>query len=139
MWSTEYNVDTDLPTDKVWAALRDWTTGAAPMASGDRRDLQGEFVVGAIIESVPEGLDLVLPTTILAITENELFEAVTPFSGLDLLERYTLKRLADGGTRLTRELHIDGDAEQAAVAGPRITEDYPEGLDDLLSVARNRN
>jgi hypothetical protein len=49
-----------------------------------------------------------------------------------------VQRLADGWTRITRELHITGDDEQAATAGPRITEDYPEAMEDLLAVARQR-
>jgi hypothetical protein len=135
---TECSTDTDLAPETVWMALRDWRTGVVPMASGDRCELQGDFVVGAVIASVPEGLDIVLDTRIVTIVENEVFEAETPFNGLTLLDHYSLQRLADGGTHITHKLIIEGDADAAAAAGPRISEDYPEAKEDLLTVARKR-
>jgi hypothetical protein len=136
MWSTDHSADTDLAPEVVWAALRDLNTGVVPYANGDRRELRGEFVEGATIASVPEGLNIVLDTTITTIVENELFEAVTTFNGLQLMERYHLRRLPDAGTHITHTLVIDGDADVAAAAGPRISADYPEVMEELLTVAR---
>jgi hypothetical protein len=135
MWSTEYSADTELAPKTVWAALRGWMTGAIPIASGDHRELRGEFVEGATIASTPEGLDIVLDTAIVTIVENEVFEAETPFNGLKLLDHYDLQQLVGGGTRVTHKLGIDGDADAAAIAGPRISADFPEAMEDLLTVA----
>ncbi|HEV2637057.1 MAG TPA: polyketide cyclase [Actinocrinis sp.] len=138
MWSTEYSTETDLAPETVWTALRDWSTGVVPPANGDRHELHGEFAVGSTIASSPEGLGIVLETTIVTLTENEVFEAETPFNGLILLNHYSLRRLADGGTHITHKLVIGGDAadEMGPTVGPRISEDYPESMEDLLAVAR---
>lgn len=137
MWSTDYVAETDLAPKTIWAALRDWSTGVIPQASGDRRELQGEFAVGATIASTPEGLGIVLDTRIVSIAENEELLLETPFNGLSLQDRYRLQRLPGGGTLLTRTLVVDGDdAEGAATAGPRISADFPEAIDDLLTAAR---
>lgn len=140
MWSTDYSTDTDLPAETVWAALRDWSTGVVPQASGDKHILQDEFAVGGTIASTPAGLDVVLDTKIVTLVENELFEAETLFNGLLLLNHYTLRPLADGGTHIVHKLLISGDAadELGPTVGPRISEDYPELMEDLLAVARKR-
>jgi hypothetical protein len=51
---------------------------------------------------------------------------------------YTLADLPDGGTRLSQRLIIDGDDADAVgpELGPRITEDFPADLDELVALAR---
>lgn len=138
MWSTDYSTETDLAPETVWAALRDWSTGVVPQAGGDRHELQGEFAVGSTIASSPEGLGIVLESKIVTLVENEVFASETLFDGLLLLNHYSLRPLADGGTHITHRLGISGDAadEMGPTVGPRISADYPESMEDLLTVAR---
>lgn len=139
MWQTQYIAQTDLAPGKIWDALRALETGQVPMASGDLRQADGPFEVGATIVSTPVGIDP-LESTITELDPDRTLAVQTTFNGLDLLLRHVLAPLGDGGTRITRQLEISGAAadEQGPVAGPRISEDYPQALHELIAVARQR-
>lgn len=138
MRQTEYTADTTLAPDAVWGALVDLETGAVPMANGDGRSLDGPFAVGGTIIATPVGLGP-LQSTIIQLVPNEALATQTNFNGLVLTLQQTLHRTSDGGTHITRQLQISGDNadEQGPVAGPRISEDYPDALAEILATAQN--
>lgn len=138
MWSTEYSTETDLTPEAVWDALRDWSTGVVPQASGDRHELAGDFAAGSTISSALAGQDTVLRTDVLAVVEHTLFAAETPFDGLRLLVHYSLQRTAGGGTKVSHLLTITGDGadDTGPKIGPHISADFPETMDEVLSIAR---
>lgn len=139
MWHIEYTATTDLEPHAVWKALQALESGTSPMRSGDGRALNGTFALHETISSTPAGLGTTLQSTITELVEDRVLAVTTNFNGLDLLLRHTLQQSPDGGTRITRRLEISGEQadEQAPVAGPRISEDYPEALEEIITVARS--
>ncbi|HEY0938008.1 MAG TPA: SRPBCC family protein [Trebonia sp.] len=137
MWQTEYTLDTDVAPDAVWRALRALQTGEVPLSSDDKRHLNGQFAVGGTVTVSAVGVGT-LESTITELTEGRLLAEQTRFGELILLLRHTLRPLAGGGTRVTRQLQIDGAQADTdgPVAGPRISEDYPEALQEIITVAR---
>ncbi|HEY0718369.1 MAG TPA: polyketide cyclase [Streptosporangiaceae bacterium] len=137
MWQTDYTLGTDLAPDAVWRALRALQTGQVPLSSGDRRHLTGQFAIGGTVAVTPVGLDT-LESTITELTEGQLLAEQTRFGDLILVLRHTLYPLDGGGTRITREIQIDGDKAdvEGPIVGPRISEDYPEALQEIVTVAR---
>ena len=136
MWNIEYSAETELAPTAVWQALRALETGEIPMGSGDLRELNDKFELGGTITSTPVGIDPV-QSTITEQVENEVLAIQTNFNGLILLLRHTLTPTNSNGTRIVRRLEITGDgaAERAQIAGPRISADYPETLEEIIRVA----
>jgi hypothetical protein len=140
MWQTAYTLDTDLAPAAIWGALRALQTGAVPLRSGDRRELTGPFAVHGTIAVTPVGLGT-LQSTITELVANQVLAEQTNFNDLVLLLRHTLRPLSGGGTRITRQLEISGDNadREGPIVGPRISEDYPAALDELVASARTRD
>ncbi|MDQ2811081.1 MAG: polyketide cyclase [Actinomycetota bacterium] len=136
MWETDYTRDTDRAPDTVWRALRALQTGQVPLSNGDRRHLTGQFAVGGTVTVSAAGVGT-LESTITELTEGQLLAEQTRFGELILLLRHTLHPLDGGGTRITRQLQINGDKAdiEGPVAGPRISEDYPEALQEIIALA----
>ena len=138
MWHTEHEIDTDSAPATVWAALRDLETGVTPLASGDRRALDGDFEVQGTITATPVGLQP-LTSTIVELVPGEVLATRTVFDRLVLLLRHTVQARDGSGTRIVRRLEIDGDSadDRGPVVGPRISEDYPEALEEIVRTARD--
>lgn len=139
MWQTEYTAEADLAPETLWGALRALQTGAVPLGSGDRRELNGPFAVASTIAVWPVGLDP-LHSTITELVEHEVLAEQTHFKGLVLLLRHTLRPIS-GGTHITRRLEIRGEQvdQEGPVVGPRISADYPEALDEMIALARTQD
>lgn len=139
MWQTEFTTESPLPPATVWDALVDLETGVIPMASGDGRALDGPFVAGGTITATPTGLGP-LQSLILELVPHQALATQTNFNGLILTLRHTLQPTPGGGTHLTRQLQITGaDADdQGPIAGPRISEDYPDALTEIITTAGKR-
>ena len=137
MWETDFTADTDLPPDAVWHALRALQTGEVPLANGDRRCLTSPFAVGGTVVVTPVGLND-LQSTITELAEGRVLGEQTRFGELNLVLRHTLHPLADGGTRITRQIQIEGEKSdtEGPIVGPRISEDYPEALQEIIALAR---
>ncbi len=140
MWNIEYSAETELAPSAVWQALRALESGETPMASGDLRQLNNKFELGGTITATPVGIDP-LESTITELVENEVLAIQANFNGLILLLRHTLTPTNAHGTRIVRRLEItsDGAAERAQIAGPRISADYPEALEEIIHIARTKS
>lgn len=137
MWSIEYAQDTDLAPHAVWEAVEALETGAVRLRSGDGRSLDNEFAIGGTVTATPVGIGA-LNSTILELEPDRVLASSTTFNGLELLLRHTLEPTAGGGTRIIRELQITGPdvEEQGPIAGPRISADYDDALEEIIDVAR---
>ena len=140
MWQIEYPVETDLAPEEVWAALRAVETGEVPMGNGDQRHANGPFEVGTTISATPVGSPT-LESTITELNPGRVLAIQTGFGDLVLLLRHVLVPIDGGGTRITRQLEITGAGsdEQVRSVGGRISEDYPQALEELMAVARSRS
>jgi len=139
MWSTEYSTETGLAAAAIWAALSDLHHGVPLDGNSDRFELHGTFAVGTELTVTPQGQGS-FRSTIVELTENSVYADRTEFGGLILTFRHTLAPLADGGTRVTHHLMIDGEDADAMgpELGPQISADFPEAMDALLAAARRK-
>lgn len=137
-WRRRFELETDLPPAAVWAGLRSLETGETAMRSGDGRYLEAAFEAGGTILATPAGLGRTLRSTIVDLVPEERLAVRTPFGALDLLLVHTLTATGRGGTVIGRELVISGDdaGEQGPIAGPRITADYDEALEEIVATSR---
>lgn len=136
MWRVEHSLDTDLDPETLWATL-------AAVCSGELRvDGLDEYVtavplqVGTPLEVIPEGAERMLAT----ITEFEPPKRLaeqTRVDGLLLTTRYRFTRVA-GGTRVTRELVVEGEGadELRPDLGAALGDAFPAQLEVLTRTAR---
>jgi hypothetical protein len=105
----------------------------------DRHQLDGALELGGTITSSSEGIPPI-KSTIVELVENHKLAIETDFKGLIVLLRHTVRPLDGGGTRLIRRLEITGSSadDQAAIAGPRISDDYAEAVAEVIEIARSR-
>lgn len=137
MWHVEFPIETDLEKALVWQALIALETGEIPKANGDHHKLDGTLEIGGTLTSSSEGIPPI-SSTIVGLVPNEYLAIETHFRGLILGLQHTVTASDGGGTRLVRRLEITGTGgeEQAAIAGPRISEDYPEAVAEVIEVAK---
>jgi hypothetical protein len=137
MWSTEYTRETPLAPEAVWAALRDLHTGTKLSERSNAIEIHGPFAVGTEMSVTPEGQEDPLRSTIVELVDGAVYTDQTEFNGLILRNRHSLTPLANGGTLITHCLEIDGPAadDVGPELGPRISEDFPADMDDLVAAA----
>jgi hypothetical protein len=137
MWHAEFAIETDLDPAAVWRALLALETGIIAKANGDQHQLDGKLEVGNTLTSSSEGIPPI-QSLITVLVDGRDFGIETNFNGLILSLSHTVRPRQGGGTRLVRRLEIAGDnaADQAHVAGPRITADYAEAIDEVIATAR---
>ncbi len=137
MWHIEYPIDTDIDPATVWRALIALETGEIAKANGDRHQLDGLLEIGGTLTSSSEGIPPI-QSTIVGLVPNSYLAIETNFRGLILGLQHNLQEQEGGGTRLVRRLEITGSGadEQAAIAGPRISDDYSEAVAEVIEVAR---
>jgi hypothetical protein len=140
MWNTEYSAETDVSPQAIWTALRDVHSGVQLSERSDKFELHGPFEVGTEISVTPQGQDM-FRSTIIELTEPEVYADQTEFGDLKLVFRHTLAARPDGGTKVTHRLEIHGpSADQVAPElGPQISEDFPAAMEDLFTAAHERN
>ena len=124
----------------MWAALPDLRTGTKISHRSSSDVIHGPFALGTELSVTPDGMDEPLQSTIVELADGEVYADQTEFNGLILTDRHALTRLDDGGTRITHRLHIGGPAAETTgpKIGPRISEDFPAVMDDLIAAARCR-
>ena len=140
MWTTEYSAESAAAPNAIWAALRDLHSGIRLSGRSDSFELHGPFQKGTEISVTPQGQGT-FRSTIVELTEPEVYADQTEFGELTLLFRHTLTPLPGGGTRVTHRLEIDGlGADQVAPElGPQISEDFPVAMNDLFTAAQERS
>jgi hypothetical protein len=140
MWSTQYSAETDASPEAVWAALRDLHSGVRLSDRSDSFELHGPFEKGTHISVTPQGQDT-FQSTIIELTEPEVYADRTTFGDLTLTFRHTLSRLPGGGAKVTHQLEIDGPSASkvAPELGPQISEDFPVAMEDLFAAAQERS
>ena len=62
----------------------------------------------------------------------------TPVGELVVRVSHRLEPLDSGRLRITYVAEVDGPEEQARAIGPVITDDFPETMDSLVSLAKER-
>ncbi|RIX27693.1 SRPBCC family protein [Amnibacterium setariae] len=136
MWTTRHEAETDADPGAVWAAIEALKHGARWSDATDAFELHGPFAVGTRITVTPAGQDA-MTSVITELVPGERYADRTDFQGLALTFRHALMPLADGGTRVTHVLEIDGDGadEIGPELGPRIASDFPAAMDELLAAA----
>jgi len=139
MWTTQHAASTPAPASAVWSALRDLHSGTPLGPASDSFELHGPFAVGTEVTVTPQGQDA-MTSTIVELDPERVYADRTVFGPLSLTFRHTLAPTAEGGTRVTHTLEIDGEgADQAGPElGPQIAGDFPVAMAELLHAAEER-
>lgn len=139
MWSHEYAAETDLPTETVWAALRDLHTGDLTYDGADAFDLHGPFAVGSTLTVTPVGQEP-FASTIVDLVEPTTYADRTEYGDVVLVFRHTLTTLTPpaAGTHVVHRLEISGPGadEVGPELGPQISGDFDTSMAALFAAAR---
>jgi hypothetical protein len=139
MWTTQHTVETDLPREAVWAAIRELHEGRRNAPGADRFELNGPFAVGSIVHVTPAGQDT-FESTIIDLEDGLRYADRTEFGDVVLVFAHELSDVADG-TRVTHTLTITGPGADSTgpELGPQIAADFPEAMEALVNAAREIN
>ncbi len=139
-WSNDHTVETSVAPEDIWATLRDLYTGTKLSDRGDTIEIHGPFAVGTALSVTPQGAEIVIRCRIIELVDGEVYAYRSAFNGLIITSHHALTRLANGGTGITHHSEIAGPRAETVgpEIGPRITEDHPEAMDDLIAAARSR-
>lgn len=132
MWTTEHTVETTASADTVFALYADVAAWPTWDESVVLAELDGPFAAGSTGRMRPAGIET-LPFTLLSVEDGRGFTDETPFMGHVLRFVHLLEPVADGGTRITHRVEIDGPA--AAEMGPNVASDLPEAMAALAAAA----
>jgi hypothetical protein len=138
MWSYAHSLETSASAKAVFALYADVATWPAWDAGLERVELNGPFAAGTsgtivVVGQVPLRMRLV------SVEAGRGFEDETPVPGAGVVVhvRHCLEPLAQGGTRITHLVSIDGPAADTVgpQLGPAITADFPQTMAALAARA----
>lgn len=132
MFRYQHSLDASATPEAIYALYSDVSTWPAWDAAIAAMTLDGPFVAGAKgTLSLVDGPTL--PFTLMAVTPGRGFADETPLPGGAIRFEHLLEPLADGGTRITHRVVIDGPA--ADELGPRLTAGIPRTVAALAVLA----
>ena len=136
MWTTTYTAETTADARAVWAALEALHSGTPLGPGSDSFELHGPFEVGTTVTVTPQGQEP-MTSSIVELVPERVYADRTVFGRVALTFRHTLARRADGGTRVSHTLEIDGSDADAVgpELGPQISGDFPVAMGELLAAA----
>ncbi len=139
-WTDEYSVETTVAAHDIWATLRDLYTGTKLSEQGDTIEIHGPFAVGTALSVTPHGADFVIDCTIVELLAGETYAYRSQFNGMMITSRHHLTPLANGGTRISQHSTIAGPRAETVgpQIGPRVTEDHPDAMADLIAAAKTQ-
>ncbi len=139
-WSHSYTATTSVAPPAIWATLRDLYTGTKLTEHGDTIQIHGPFAAGTRMTAVPFESDIVIECVFIEVVEDTSLVFRSEFNGLMITSHFTLVPLPDGGTRITHDFTIEGPRAEklGPVIGPRITEDHPDAMNDVIVAATAR-
>lgn len=139
-WSHSYTAETSVAPPAIWATFRDLYTGTKLTERGDTIEIHGRFAAGTRMTAVPFESDIVIECVFIEVVEDTSLVFRSEFNGLMITSHFTLVLLPDGGTRITHVSTIEGPRAEklGPVIGPRITEDHPDAMNDVIVAATAR-
>jgi hypothetical protein len=129
----EHSFATAASTAAVWRLYSDVSRWPSFDADAERIELDGPFAVGSRGTMKLRGQDP-LPFTLTEVEPERLFTDETPVGDAVVRVRHLLDP-ADGGTRITYKVEIEGPEPFAAQLGAMITADIPQTMARLARVA----
>jgi uncharacterized protein YndB with AHSA1/START domain len=132
MWTDTTSIASTASPQALWRLFEDvagWTKWNAGI---ERISLNGPFAAGSTFDMKPPGMDA-LRSTLRDVRPHEGFVDETVLEDTRFLVSHQLQPLADGGTRITYAVRVEG--PEAATLGPLVTADFPEVLAALKALA----
>jgi len=132
MWTHEESIETSAGAERIWglfedvARWKDWNAGI------ERIELHGPFVVGTTFTMQPPGQET-FTSTLVEVEPGRSFTDKTVVDETVVLVSHKLEPLPSGRTRITYATSISG--PDAAQIGPMVTQDFPEVLAALKTLA----
>jgi Polyketide cyclase / dehydrase and lipid transport len=116
----------DVATWPLWDAETEWVTRDGPFAAGSTGTMKfhGQEPLRYRLAKVERGRE---------------FVDETPVGELVVRVSHRLDPLQSGRLRITYLAEVDGPEDQAREVGPAITADFPETLDSLVALAKERS
>ena len=135
----EYSLDADVTPEAVYALYSDVETWTTWDGGVEEITIDGAFAAGTTGTFTPVGADP-LRFTIVSATPGRGFVDEFPLPGATLRGTHTLTPLADGRTRITHRMELEGPAaeELAPMLMPGVTDDIPLTVASLARHAAGR-
>lgn len=132
MWQREYSIETSASPATIWRIFRDVAGWKSWNAGIEEISIAGPFVEGTEFTMKPPG-QAAFTSRLVRIRENELFEDETVIDGIRAVVAHRLETIAPTLTRITYAASVSGPG--AEEIGPFITDDFPDVLKALVSLA----
>jgi polyketide cyclase/dehydrase/lipid transport protein len=127
-----HSEETTATPEAVWALWSDVTTWTSWDTGLDHAELNGTFTRGSSgTMRIPDQPPITF--TLTEVTPCKSFTDETHIPGAVLHFHHTLEPLANGNTRVTHSVTIEG--PKAQEIGPFVTSDLPEAVEALVKLA----
>jgi len=133
MWSTEYDIETEAPAERIWEAWEDVASWPAWNGDLERAELSGAFAPGSTITMHSPEQDPI-ELRIVQAERPSVFVDRADLGDIAVTTTHRTERLADGRTRIVYAMEISGPAADTVgpELGPAISGDFPQVLAALV-------
>lgn len=132
-----HTVETDLTPEAIWALYEDVSTWPSWDAEAELITRDGPFEAGTTGTMKFVGQEA-LQYRLEKVEPLREFVDETSVGPLVVRVSHLLEPLGNG-SRITYSAEIDGPDDQAQQIGPMITADFPETMESLIAVAKERS
>jgi uncharacterized protein YndB with AHSA1/START domain len=136
MWECEHTVETTAAPQALWRHWSDVAAWPRWNAGIETIEIDGPFAVGTTITMTTPGQEPI-PLRIVELVPGAVFTDEMDAGDFVVRTAHRLETLAGGGTRVIYRTEITGPAadEIGPKLGPEITDDFPEVLAALVTLA----
>ncbi len=133
-----HSLETDVPAAAIWSLYEDVTTWPLWDAQAELITRDGPFVTGTTGTMKFSGQDP-LSSTLSRVEPLREFVDETAVGEIVVRVSHRLEPLDFGRLRVTYAAEIEGPEHEARQLGPMITADFPETINALIRLARERS
>ena len=137
-YSYIHTVEADVGVEAIWSLYEDVATWPSWDAEAELVTRNGPFAAGTAGTMKFKGQEP-LAYRLLKVEPQREFIDETPVGELVVRVSHLLEPLPSGRARITYSAEIDGPEDQAEQIGPMITQDFPDTIDSLVALAKERS
>jgi hypothetical protein len=133
-----HSIETDAPADAIWSLYEDVTSWPSWDAQAEEITRDGPFATGTTGTMKFAG-QAPLRYRLAKVEPLKEWIDETPVDQIVVRVAHRLEPLGGGRLRLTYAAEIDGPEEQTSQIGPAITADFPDTMQALIALAKERS